>query len=91
MNANTKPTVSDLNALEAIRNEHIDYTDLAELEDSFFEKAELITPRPKLSLTVRYDRDIVDYFRKEVGKGYQKKMNEILKAYVLHKKLKGRP
>jgi uncharacterized protein (DUF4415 family) len=35
----------------------------------------------KTSLTVRYDADIVDFFRGQ-GKGYQRLMNNVLRAYM---------
>jgi uncharacterized protein (DUF4415 family) len=42
----------------------------------------LVEPSNKQSLTIRYDAEVVDYFKNIVGKGYQSKMNAILKAYV---------
>lgn len=36
---------------------------------------------PKQQLTVRFDRDIVDWFKSQ-GSGYQTKMNAVLRSYV---------
>ena len=36
----------------------------------------------KTQLTVRFDSDLVDWF-KASGKGYQTRMNAVLRAYVL--------
>lgn len=38
-------------------------------------------PKPKAVLNMRIDQDILDYFRK-TGKGYQTRINAILRAYV---------
>ncbi len=38
-------------------------------------------PGPKEQLTLRLDRDIVDWF-KGAGKGYQTRINAVLKSYV---------
>ena len=44
-------------------------------------KASVELPRPKVSFTMRYDPEILEWFR-EQGKGYQSKMNAVLKAYI---------
>lgn len=59
----------------------IDYSDIPPLDDSFFEKQTVTIPPPKDQLTVRFDRDIVAWFR-EQGRGYQTRMNAVLRAYV---------
>jgi uncharacterized protein (DUF4415 family) len=38
-------------------------------------------PQPKADLHMRLDRDVLDYFRK-TGKGYQTRINAILRSYV---------
>jgi uncharacterized protein (DUF4415 family) len=38
-------------------------------------------PRPKAVLNMRIDRDVLDFFRK-TGKGYQSRINAILRSYV---------
>ncbi len=38
-------------------------------------------PEPKRQLTVRIDGDVIDWF-KAPGKGYQTRMNAVLRAYV---------
>ena len=41
-------------------------------------------PKPKAVLNMRVDQDILDYFRK-TGKGYQTRINAILRSYVEQK------
>jgi len=78
---------TDFKALDAIPDESIDYSEIPELDDKFFEKAIRIKQK-KQSLNVRYDSEIIDYFKNHIGKGYQTLMNAILKTYVHHAKRK---
>ncbi len=41
-------------------------------------------PKPKATLNMRIDQDVLDYFR-STGKGYQTLINAILKSYVKQK------
>jgi uncharacterized protein (DUF4415 family) len=59
----------------------IDYSDIPETNQDFWMNAKVILPQKKRSLTLRLDPDIVDWF-KEDGKGYQTKINAVLRAYV---------
>ncbi len=38
-------------------------------------------PQPKADLHMRVDRDVLDFFRK-AGKGYQTRINAVLRSYV---------
>jgi uncharacterized protein (DUF4415 family) len=38
-------------------------------------------PKPKADLHMRLDRDVLDYFR-STGKGYQTRINAVLRSYV---------
>jgi uncharacterized protein (DUF4415 family) len=48
--------------------------------DAFWSN-EVHWPRPKERVTVRFDQDVLEFFRRE-GKGYQTRMNAVLKAYI---------
>ena len=67
--------------IEAIKDKDINYTDIPELDDSFFALAERHMPHPKKSVTMRLDDDVLDWFKKH-GRGYQSRMNAILRAYM---------
>ena len=69
------------NALKTLGDDTIDYSDIPELDDDFFKEAVYVPPR-KQSLNVRYDYEVIDYFKNHVGKGYQTLMNAVLKKYV---------
>ena len=70
-----------------MKDRDIDYTDIPALDASFFEKQTVTMPPSKEQLTVRFDQDIIAWFR-EQGRGYQTRMNAVLRAYV--KAQKGR-
>jgi uncharacterized protein (DUF4415 family) len=43
----------------------------------------LVASKPKERLTVRFDTDVVDWFRGQ-GRGYQTRMNAVLRSYFEH-------
>jgi uncharacterized protein (DUF4415 family) len=63
-------------------DQEIDYSDIPELDEAFFKNAKLVEPSPKEQITMRLDADVLEWFRAR-GKGYQTRMNAVLKAYVL--------
>jgi uncharacterized protein (DUF4415 family) len=48
---------------------------------NFLERVRALGKENKVSLTVRYDADIADFFKNQ-GKGYQRLMNNVLRAYM---------
>lgn len=59
----------------------IDYSDIPELDESFFYKATITLPHKKDSITLRLDHDILEFF-KHGGPKYQTRINAVLRAYV---------
>jgi uncharacterized protein (DUF4415 family) len=49
-----------------------------------WENATVELPQPKAVLNIRIDKDLLEYFRKS-GKGYQNRINAILRSYVEYK------
>jgi uncharacterized protein (DUF4415 family) len=47
----------------------------------FWETAEVKMPEPKAQITLRVDREVLDWFRKS-GKGYQTRINAVLRSYI---------
>jgi len=47
--------------------------------------AEVVVPAAKQVISIRLDRDVVEYF-KRTGRGYQTKINAVLRSYVQHEK-----
>ena len=75
-----KSTKSDLARLDAMRDQDIDYSDIPELDERFFEKATVPWPPHKRQLTIRLDEDVLDWLKRQ-GRGYQTRINAILRAY----------
>jgi uncharacterized protein (DUF4415 family) len=77
----TKKSKTDWSKLAKLKDSDIDTSDLAPLDKDFFRKAEIRMPKPKTMVSIRLDEDVLNWFKKQ-GKGYQTKINEILKMYV---------
>lgn len=67
--------------LVGLPDQEIDYSDIPELDETFWQNAELIMPDNKERITLRVDQDILEYFRRG-GRGYQTRINAVLRAYV---------
>lgn len=46
-----------------------------------WDKATVELPEPKAVLNMRIDKDVLEFFRK-TGKGYQSRINAVLRSYV---------
>ena len=74
-----------LKEIKAIKDEDIDYSDIPELDETFWNNAVLVRPNKKERLTVRFDAEVVEWFKKQ-GRGYQTRMNTVLRSfYEAHK------
>ena len=69
-----KKYFSDLKRLRNLKDEEIDYSDIPELDEAFFEKAVIVLPQPKASVSIRLDQEVLDWFKSQ-GKGYQTRIN----------------
>ncbi|HUF10555.1 MAG TPA: BrnA antitoxin family protein [Rhodothermales bacterium] len=75
--------------LVKMRDEDIDYSDIPELDDSFWETVDVVMPATpeKKQISIKIDREVLDYFRKD-GPGYQTRMNAVLRSFVRAKREK---
>ena len=79
---NTKrQSKTDWKRIDAMRDEDIDYSDIPRLGKSFWKTARLTMPEPKDRLTIRVDHDVVEWLKKH-GRGYQTRINAILRSYM---------
>ncbi len=75
-----------LKKINSIKDEQIDYSDITELDDKFWENAVIEYPEKKKPITLRLDADVLEWF-KSMGKGYQTRINAILRTfYEAHKR-----
>ncbi len=81
-----RPGGTDWEALEKLTDEDIDTAiasdpDAApELDDEWFRNAVVGVPA-KIAMSIRVDDDVMDWFRSQ-GKGWQTRMNAVLRAYA---------
>ncbi|MBR8835606.1 MAG: BrnA antitoxin family protein [Stigonema ocellatum SAG 48.90 = DSM 106950] len=78
-------TISDkrLKELENIPDSAIDTSDIPELDNNFWENAQMVKPITKKAISIRIDDDILDWFKSQ-GKNYQTLINTVLRSYVNH-------
>ena len=62
-------------------DEEVDTTENPPLTKAFFKQATLRLPTRKETITMRVDADVLNWFKRE-GKGYQSRMNAVLKMFV---------
>jgi uncharacterized protein (DUF4415 family) len=74
-----KSIKSDLARLDRMKDSDIDYSDIPPLGDEFFKKATVAWPPVKQQLTIRLDADVLDWLKAN-GRGYQTRINRILRA-----------
>jgi uncharacterized protein (DUF4415 family) len=80
---NEPPT--DWRRLRSMTDEEVHARVLADPEirptdDDFWITARVVMPQPKKTVTIRLDADLLDWFRRE--RGYQTRINAILRAYM---------
>jgi uncharacterized protein (DUF4415 family) len=78
-NDSKKQSETDWARVDAMTDEDIDYSDIPELGDEFFEKA-VFVPAKKL-VTMRLDADVLVWL-KQNGRGYQTRANKILRSVM---------
>ncbi len=75
---------TDFERLDAMGDDAIDFSDIPEVTPEMFAKAivrkGLKPVQRKIQLTLRVDADVLSWFKAQ-GKGYQTRMNSILRAY----------
>jgi uncharacterized protein (DUF4415 family) len=67
--------------IDALKNSEIDLSDIPEQGKDFFKRAELKLPEPKTAVTIRLDRQVLNWFKTK-GPGYQTRINALLRAYM---------
>ena len=76
----SKASKTDWQRLAKMKDKDIDTSDIPELDDDFFERAEIRVP-PKQPVTLRLDADVVVWFKSQ-GQGYQTRINKLLRRYM---------
>ena len=77
----TKESRTDWRKLAALPDDQVDASEIPELDEDFFRTAKLRLPKSKQLVSLRLDTDVLDWFKQQ-GKGYQTRINAVLRAYV---------
>ncbi len=81
----SKTDETDYKRLDAMTDDEIDFSEAPELTPEMFAHALIrrnFKPIPrKTQLTLRADSDVVDWYKKR-GRGYQTRINALLRAYM---------
>ena len=88
--ANGEKSQTDWARVDALTDEDIeramrDDPDWADLIDIDWSKAEWVIPVVKKALSIRLDQDVIDFFQ-AIGKGYQTRINAVLRHYMAEEK-----
>ena len=68
----------------------IDFSDIPELDEAFFDDAKLVKKKPATeAISIRVDTDTLEWLRKTAKnnpeiKGYQTLINDVLRTYMIH-------
>ncbi|MBI4665944.1 MAG: BrnA antitoxin family protein [Nitrospinae bacterium] len=81
MKEKRKSIKSDLKRIDALKDGDIDYSEIPELDGSFFAKTPVDFPVKKKSVTIRLDEDVIVWLKKQ-GRGYQTRANRLLRRYM---------
>ncbi len=76
--SNTSKT--DWQRLAQMDDKAINKEDIAELTEDFFRNAQVQVPA-KQPVTLRLDTDVLNWFKSQ-GKGYQTRINKLLRSYM---------
>ncbi|MGA2146367.1 MAG: BrnA antitoxin family protein [Bryobacteraceae bacterium] len=74
-----KSIESDLERIDRMKDDDIDYSDIPPLDRSFLKKATVAWPPVKKQLTIRLDADVLEWLKGH-GRGYQTRINRILRV-----------
>ena len=70
---------TDWGRLRRMKDEDIDLSDIPELSADFIDKMTWVGP--KVAVSLRVDPDVLEWF-KHRGRGYQSRINAVLRAFV---------
>ena len=68
---------------KSTNDKKIDFSDIPETTSAFWADAKVLEPVGKTAISIRIDDDVLEFFRKQ-GKGYQSKINAVLRSYKEH-------
>ncbi len=70
-----------LKELASRTDDQIDYSDIPELDETFWKNARLVEPDRTQTGTLRVKKSVLEAYKAQ-GKGYQTRMNTVLETYA---------
>jgi uncharacterized protein (DUF4415 family) len=67
--------------IAATPDTNIDFSEMPELDETFWENARLVDPDRTQPVTLRIKKSVLDAYKAH-GKGYQTRMNAVLESYA---------
>jgi len=80
MTVSEKSIKSDLNRLDSMSDKDIDYSEIPEFDEEFLRSVDMKFSPGKKPVSLRLDADVLEWMKAQ-GKGYQSRINAILRAY----------
>lgn len=83
-NVTSKKSGTDFGRLDSMTDEDIDLSEIPEITPAMFAKGVVrrgLKPITKRQMTLRLDSDVIEWFKRQ-GRGYQTRMNALLRAYM---------
>lgn len=81
----SKKSRTDWRRVDALKDEDIDFSDIPQITPESFARGVIrrgLKPAPrKEHLTLRVDGDVLRWYKKQ-GRGYQTRINQLLRAYM---------
>ncbi|MEO7862872.1 MAG: BrnA antitoxin family protein [Nitrospirales bacterium] len=72
---------TDWAKIDKLKDGEIDTSDIPAQGKAFFKRALRRLPEPKTAVTIRLDRQVLNWFKTK-GPGYQTRINALLRAYM---------
>ena len=69
-----------MNRLDKMSDKDIDYSEIPEFDEDFLRSVEMKVSPGKKSIALRLDTDVLEWMKAQ-GKGYQSRINAILRSY----------
>lgn len=76
-----KASETDWDRIDAMTDDEIDTSDIPPLPETFFKRAKIRLPQPKIAVTVQVDPDVLAWFKAQ-GEDYEQRMNAALRIYA---------
>lgn len=71
-----------LKILGQMKDSDIDYSDAPPTDAEFWKGAALHIPPEKVQVSIRLDKDVVAWYKKQTARGYQTFINAVLRDYM---------